>query len=168
VPDSPILLNWLSSSYQKVGDVENARRIACRNYQRNPDYLFAKVGHAHFLLLENDLSGFEQVFDRKYDLKLLYPERTAFHVSEFVSLYGVVIEYLIRTKDLERAELLYDSMAQVAPDAGMTKRIHDLLLSATMLGIMERMEERLRKPRKPRKPRAKKPSSSSPPPPPPA
>src|SRR5207237_1483293 len=45
-PDSPVLQNWLTITYQTAGDDEAAEKIASANYARNPNYLFAKLNVA--------------------------------------------------------------------------------------------------------------------------
>lgn len=45
-PDIPMVLNWLKVAYSRVGDKKNAERFIRLNYQKNPDYVFAKVNYA--------------------------------------------------------------------------------------------------------------------------
>ena len=55
--------------------------IIIKNYQINPSYLFAKVGYAQLCMHDDELDKIPEIFDKKYELKALYPERDFFHVQ---------------------------------------------------------------------------------------
>jgi hypothetical protein len=94
--------------------------LAEENYRNNPDYLFAKINYAQFCLHVGDFDKIPEIFDGKYDLKLLYPRRKQFHVSEFAGFMAVMCAYLSVTGYKETARLFYDSLLAVAPDSELT------------------------------------------------
>jgi len=54
------------------------------------------------------------------DLKQLYPQRTWFHISEFISFAGVMCRYFCAIGERETAVLYYQMLKQVAPRHPMT------------------------------------------------
>ena len=118
-PKTPILYNYLSSAYSRINDRQAAQALTLENYQENPDYLFAKINYAQLCLYEGDPSKIPEIFDNKFDLKLLYPHRNRFHVSEFAGFTGVMCAYYCLTDNRKTAELLYKSLVEVVPDSPM-------------------------------------------------
>jgi hypothetical protein len=45
-PDLPMLSNYLSIAYSHTGAHEQVEQTILENYQRNPDYLFARLKYA--------------------------------------------------------------------------------------------------------------------------
>jgi hypothetical protein len=43
------------------------------------------------------------IFDNKFDLKLLYPHRTTFHVSEYLAFASIMVEYYMRIGEHDAA-----------------------------------------------------------------
>ncbi|MBN1935009.1 MAG: hypothetical protein JW934_10110 [Anaerolineae bacterium] len=60
------------------------------NYRRNPDYLFARLNYAELFLRRGDYERVAEILEHKFDLKLLYPRRNRFHVSEVSNFIGLV------------------------------------------------------------------------------
>jgi tetratricopeptide (TPR) repeat protein len=118
-PNVPRLYNFLSAAYEAIGDRAAAREIVIENYQQNPDYLFAKLNYAQICMMDGDAEKIPDIFDGKFDLKLLYPNRNCFHVTEFAGFTGVTCAYFAATGKQEIAQLLYKSLLEVAPDSNM-------------------------------------------------
>ena len=53
--------------------------------KRFPDYLFGRLAYARDCLERGDLDKVSEIFEGKFDLKLLYPDRERFHVSEVLN-----------------------------------------------------------------------------------
>ena len=45
-PSTPMLLNWLAAAYSNLGRSDKADELIRLNYERNPDYLFARANYA--------------------------------------------------------------------------------------------------------------------------
>ena len=56
-----------------------------------------------------------QILEHKFDLKLLYPKRKRFHISEVVNFMGVVGTYFVDTGQRETARRYYDVLREIAP-----------------------------------------------------
>ena len=68
-----------------------------------------------------------EIFDRKYDLKALYPRRSRFHITEYVSFAHVMCLYFNAIGERERAESIYKGLQETVPDAIETKEVKQAL-----------------------------------------
>jgi hypothetical protein len=126
-PTAGMLLNWLASAQESAGETEKAEATARRNFEANPDYLFARINAASIRLQEGDVAGVEQILENKFDLKLHYPDRDEFHVSEFLAFSALIFKYWIHKGEFERARRLFDIMDQVAPHHDTTRDIRQVV-----------------------------------------
>jgi tetratricopeptide (TPR) repeat protein len=122
-PNTPVLYNYLSMAYAGAGDSEHSEAIARENYRRNPGYLFAKVNYAEVCLQKGDYEEIPRIFNQKYDLKLLYPHRDEFHVSEVVGFMGIMGTYFAEIGEFETADRYYQILEQLDPDHPITTRL---------------------------------------------
>jgi tetratricopeptide (TPR) repeat protein len=122
-PKVPMLYNYLSVAYSRAGERAKAEATILANYQQNPEYLFARVNYAELYLMRGQYEKVAEIFDHKFDLKLLYPKRERFHVTEFTGFMGVVGVYFLATGQRELAEQVYGVLMQVAPDHQLTRRL---------------------------------------------
>jgi len=120
-PDVPMLYNYLSAAYEALGNHAASRETIIENYQKNPDYLFAKINYAQICLMNGETDKVPEIFDGKLDLKLLYPNRNRFHVTEFSGLSAVVCAYYAASGQHELAQKLYKTLLEMAPDSEMTR-----------------------------------------------
>ncbi len=132
-PDEPMLLNWLATALQSAGEMDKAEAIALRNFQANPDYLFAKLNYLHIRLAKGDLEAVERVLDKKFDLKLLYPERNVFHVTEFMALAHLMVCYWVKKGEFKPARLLFGTMEKVAPEHPTTVALRGMIAGTYLL-----------------------------------
>ncbi|MDM8518911.1 hypothetical protein QUF64_02610 [Anaerolineales bacterium HSG6] len=131
-PHIPTLYNHLSLAYSVLGQYEKMKEIIYENYRRNPDYLFARLNYAELYLRQGEYDKIFELFDRKYDLKLLYPKRNKFHISEVTGFMGIMGICFFETGKRDTAEIYYDILRQIAPSYPMTKilrqKLHPSLL----------------------------------------
>jgi tetratricopeptide (TPR) repeat protein len=118
---APLLYNWLAAAYIRIGNHEKADEMQRLNYEKFPDYLFAKINHADTLLMEGKVEQAAKVVDHKFDLKLLFPHRSLFHVSEFVAMASLAIHYYLETGNMDSAERVFAVMQELAPDSPATE-----------------------------------------------
>jgi tetratricopeptide (TPR) repeat protein len=138
-PDAAILLNWLGRCYSLLGDHEQNEAVAARNLERNPDYLFARVHCAQLALQRGELDQIPVIFDDKFDLKLLYPDRSQFHVTEYLAFASVMAEYYMRTGEHELAEATLETMEQIDPDHEVSRRLRELFDTALLLRTVRKL-----------------------------
>jgi tetratricopeptide (TPR) repeat protein len=126
-PHIPKIYNYLSVAYSAAGEQEKAKHLVEENYRRHPEYLFARLNYAEIYLQKGDYAAIPAIFEHKFDLKLLYPKRKRFHVSEMIGFMGVIGPYFYAIGERALAENAYDILRQLAPHHTYTKRLKRLL-----------------------------------------
>jgi tetratricopeptide (TPR) repeat protein len=132
-PNAPILLNWLSAALGRAGDVAGCERVALQNFRANPEYLFARINYAQIRMEEGDLKAVDEILDKKFDLKLLYPERDIFHLSEFRAFSYLMITYWIRKGEFKPARRMFDVLEQMDPDGEITHSLRGAVEGSYLL-----------------------------------
>jgi len=122
-PDVPIFYNYLSVAYKSLGRKEEYEKTLLMLYETHPDYLFGRLGYAEYLLQKGEYSKIPEVFDNKYDLKQLYPNRNQFHVTEAAAFMGIMALYWIAIGDRDIAKRYSDMLKQVAPKHQVTRQV---------------------------------------------
>jgi tetratricopeptide (TPR) repeat protein len=141
-PDVPQLYNHLYTAYHLAGDRAGAERVLAETLQRFPDYLFGRVSYAVECLQQDKPERIPEIFDDKLDLRLLYPERKRFHVSEVMGFYTVLAWYLITQGDRVQAERYYQLLREIDPDHRNTHMIAHMLYPPE---LMSRLRDLLRR-----------------------
>ncbi len=126
-PNTPILYNHLSVAYGYNDQPELAAEVVYKNYKNNPDYLFARLSYAELCMHAGEYDKIPEIFDHKYDLKLLYPKRDVFHVSEVVNFMAIMGIYFYEIGDRETAELFYEPIKKMGRSFEATKALKKLL-----------------------------------------
>ena len=137
-PQLPMLYNYLSVAYSMAGQREKAEAMILENYRRNPDYLFARLNYAELCLEKGDYEQVADILEHKIDLKLLYPNRKRFHISEVVNFMGLVGVYFVEIGEGETAKKYYDILEQIAPDYPMTTRLRRKLFPGPLQRLFGR------------------------------
>ncbi len=122
-PKLPMLYNFLSVAYSQAGQREKAEEVIRENYRRNPDYLFSRLNYAELCRAQGDYKQIAEIFEHKFDLKLLYPNRKRFHISEVASFMGLMGIYFWEMGEREGAERYYEILKEIAPSFPMTKML---------------------------------------------
>ena len=138
-PNVPMLYNFLSVAYSLTGQREKMEEVILENYQRNPDYLFARLNYAELCRLQGDYEQIAEIFEHKFDLKLLYPRRKRFHISEVANFMGLIGVYFFETGQPDVAERYYEMLEQIAPDYPMTRLLQSKLHPTFLGRILKRM-----------------------------
>jgi hypothetical protein len=80
------------------------------------------------------------ILDNKLDLKLLYPHRSTFHVTEYLAFSSVMVDYYMRIGEHEAARTVFRTMEQIDPDHEMTDRLRDLLETSLLLRALRKFK----------------------------
>jgi hypothetical protein len=126
--------------------MEKAEACVLEAYRRHPTYLFAKVNYANVCLQKGEISKIPEIFDHKLDLKLLYPRRTRFHVSEFTGFAGVMCRYYGAIGEWDAAVIYYQILKQLAPKHPITKHAKRLLYPRFWIRWLRKWADRLDEP----------------------
>jgi tetratricopeptide (TPR) repeat protein len=132
-PKVPKLYNFLSVAYSNLGNREQAKLWAEKNYLNNPEYIFARLNWAETCILEGNYEKVPEIFDHNFDIKAMYPARDVFHVTEVVGFMGVAGLYFAYTGKMETAEIFYRNLKKLAPDHPFTKRLKKRLLFKSVM-----------------------------------
>ncbi len=107
-PHNPLFRNNLLSIRKALNeslDYETELRNLLRDF---PDYLFAKTNYAKWLLLHERASEIPLLFEHKYNLKEVYPDRDIFHISEHLSFYCCWGNYFLAHDRFDCATRCYE------------------------------------------------------------
>ena len=137
-PDIPMLYNFLGAAYSRAGKHEQAERTVLENCRRNPDYLFARLNYADICLFRGEYTKVAEILENKFDLKLLYPHRSLFHVSEFTAFMRVIGTYFLGIGERKTAEVAYKALRKIDPDSEATR----LLKTALDLNRMQKLMQK--------------------------
>ncbi len=132
-PTVPVLGNYLYVAYMLSGDEEKSDAMMLENYQRHPSYLFAKLTYGQYLLKQDNIKEFEQVFENKFDLRALYPNKRKYHVAEIISFWGVMGLYHCAVNNWEAVAAICNLLQQFAPQHEVTKLLNTRLQQARQL-----------------------------------
>ncbi|MCP5088314.1 MAG: hypothetical protein GY952_16100 [Rhodobacteraceae bacterium] len=138
-PDVRQLYNYLHIAYQKLGDQTNAQRVLQETLERFPDYLFGRIAYATDCLQRGEAEKVPEIFEGKYELKLLYPERKRFHISEVLGFYSVMAWYFHTQGEPSRAATYYELMRQLDPEHRNTRFIKRLLYPSWLNALLRRL-----------------------------
>ena len=115
-PQIPVFGNYLAVAYEQIGDYEKSEYWLEENYRRHPDYLISRVNMGEKYLREKRLDKVEEVLAGKFDLKLLYPDRDVFHVTEAIAFFGLAGKYFWFKGQKQQARVCYELLAKIQPD----------------------------------------------------
>ncbi len=87
-----------------------------------------------------------EIFENKYDLKLLYPKRQRFHVSEVLGFCAAMAWYFHSRGESDRAETYYELMCQLDPEHRNTQFIKRLLYPSRLNKLLRRLVARKPRP----------------------
>lgn len=129
-PNVPALYNYLYVCCYKLGERAEAGRLLQETAQRFPDYLFGRISWAEECLKRGEPEKIAEIFGGKFDLKLLYPERVRFHLSEVLSFHSIVARYFHALGNRAQAQRSYELMCQLNPEHPTTRLVGRTLHSS--------------------------------------
>jgi tetratricopeptide (TPR) repeat protein len=144
-PQVPQIYNYLAVAYSRTGEIEKLEEITKENIRKNPNYLFAKINYAEFCLQREEYEKIPEIFDQKFDLQMLYPNRKKFHVTEFANFMGVIGIYFLRTGQRELAERYNKTLQEIASEYPAAERLDFELKAGNVMQTLRRLVEKQRK-----------------------
>jgi tetratricopeptide (TPR) repeat protein len=138
-PDAATLYNYLAVTYTALGDQKSADAVARENFERNPDYLFARLNHAHALLMKRDAEGAAEVLRHRFELRDHLPGREVFHRSEFVGFTAMVGLYHAVTGNRARAEEMLAWLEELDPDLPAAAALREKLYPPLFESFLDRV-----------------------------
>ena len=120
-PQVPQIFNYLAAAYNLTGSNKFDTCVE-ENYKKHPDYVFARVHYAGQCLDKNEPEKIPEIFKEGYELKLLYPHRNCFHITEFIAFNAFMCRYYDTIGKRDAAEVVLKSLEKIAPEHPMTKQ----------------------------------------------
>ncbi|MDM8561664.1 hypothetical protein [Candidatus Parabeggiatoa sp. HSG14] len=144
-PNVPIFHNFLAVAYNATGQEEKAESFLVAAYQKHTDYLFAKTNYALHCLRNKKADKIPEIFNNKFDLKLLYPRRNIFHITEFVAFNSVVALYHHKQGHCQIAEKYYQLLKDSDPKNQLTKMVKRQLHPNFFQRLLDKLAVKLEK-----------------------
>ena len=110
--------------------------------ERFPDYLFGRIAYARNCLERGDLDKVSEIFEGKFDLKLLYPDRERFHTSEVLNFGYIMAWYFHAKGDRDRAEMYYNILQQIDPKHETTQAAKQLLHPSPIAAWLRKLAQK--------------------------
>ncbi|MEK7339963.1 MAG: hypothetical protein AABZ92_04525 [Verrucomicrobiota bacterium] len=96
--------NLLAFAYLRLKKGKQAEELIRITYEMHPSYLCAKINYADQCLRVKKIQEIPAIFNHKRDLLELYPDRFAFHYSEFRGFMVCMGFYHLACKDRDYAD----------------------------------------------------------------
>ncbi|MEW5802002.1 MAG: hypothetical protein AB1847_07845 [bacterium] len=138
-PQVPVLDNYLTAAYRLTGQEEKADSLTLESYKRHPDYLFSKIDYAFYCLQQGDPYKIPEIFDHKLELRLLYPDRRKFHISEFMSFMGIMALYNNAIGERKTAIKYYEIIKQVDPSYDLVRVLKSVLYPPLLVRLLRKI-----------------------------
>lgn len=122
-PDERRIYNLISVCYNQLGKNKLALEMLKETYTRFPDYLFARTGIMRQAFNENKHQRYNEIFGKKFNLQVLYPERDRFHITEALDFYNVAGIYFTREKKYYLALQCLKILVKLAPNDQLTSML---------------------------------------------
>lgn len=148
-PQVPVFYNFLNVAYEATGQKDKAYAILNEVYRKHPDYLFARTNYAFYCLKNQEPEKVPEIFEYKFDLKLLYPQRYVFHITEFTAFYSVMALYHHAIGNYKLAKIYYKMLREYDPEHKMTKtvrrQLYPTFLQKVLVNLTIKFEDKVEK-----------------------
>ncbi|MCH9632478.1 MAG: hypothetical protein S4CHLAM6_08140 [Chlamydiae bacterium] len=102
-PELPEVYNLLCYTLIRRKKIRKAEKLVEENYQKNPQYLFARINYADQCLRKNKTAMVSEIFENKSHLDQLYPSRKFYHYSELLGFICLMGFYYLKLGERELA-----------------------------------------------------------------
>lgn len=123
----PMFFNWLGTAYGALGEIQAMEATIRENYERNPQYLFARFNYAELCLDSDDPEAAREAIGGTLDIRALLGGRKRVHVSELAGFFYIVARYHLQTGDRAGAEKVFAILEDAAPDEPGTEELRRLM-----------------------------------------
>jgi Plasmid pRiA4b ORF-3-like protein len=146
-PDIPMVYNLLRNAYAAMKQDNERQAIDTECYERFPQYLFAKIHYAE-QFLASDPARAKAVFGDVFNLALLYPKRTMFHISEVMAFAFFAVRYYVVMKDMDNARFWAELMETLDENDPLARAAATMVeQSAEIFSIANALQSMISKPR---------------------
>jgi hypothetical protein len=143
-PSVPILKNFLSVAYNNLGNYKKAQEVNNWILAEHPDYLFARLNQAHGYIRNGEYEKVPLVLGEAMEIKMLYPERDVFHLTEVTGFLLAAVRYFTAIENLKLAENRLEILKEIAPDHHDTEQAETFLLPLRLLEGSKRWADEMK------------------------
>ena len=136
-PAIPHFKNYLSTYYALIGDNAMAEEVNNKILEGHPDYLYARLNKALSLMDRGEAEKVPDILGEFMDIKMLYPDRNAFHELEVLSFLKIAVLYFIAIDDNEAAKMRLDMMMEIDDEHNDTYIARQHMVKYTGLKLAE-------------------------------
>ena len=111
--NNPQLYSFLANANIKLGNLDKADEWTELGHKKFPDYLFGKISYAQTLLQKGEAPKVLEVFNNKFDLKSLLPNRKEFHILEVVNFYSIMCLYFTTQGKISSANVYWKELKEI-------------------------------------------------------
>ncbi|OFY33401.1 MAG: hypothetical protein A2275_18160 [Bacteroidetes bacterium RIFOXYA12_FULL_35_11] len=134
-PHVPVLKNYLAIAYQLKGELDKYEETSRLMVKEHPDYLFGKIQLSRCYLKKKQYNLIPDLFENKFNINELYPERDIFHMSEILSFYFIIVQYFVGIGDNRSAWVKFEILDRAAPDSSERDVCFNLIMKNTAENI---------------------------------
>jgi hypothetical protein len=113
-PGNPTFRNFLANTYIRLNEKELADKTIIETFEQLPEYFHAKIQYAQLLTRTGQPEKVMALFNHKYTLPDLFPERNVFHYSEAISFYSTMMDLFLIQGELYLAFAYYNLFRAIA------------------------------------------------------
>jgi len=137
-PGNPVLLCWLSYSYNRIGQKRRSQELLKENDALNPTHLFVRFDYAVYQIKYHKNHQIVPLLcNNTFNLDELYPERKVFHTAEISAFYHALGLYFVCMGDLKTAALLVDTLKDI--DLENSEAVEDIEFALRAAKIKQMM-----------------------------
>ncbi len=114
-PNAPTFYNFLYVHYEVNGNDEKALEWMLYTAKKFPNYLFAKINLASMYVKLGELEKVPNLIGLHFNLKIIAPEKTLFHITEARAMTDLAINYYCKIGEIEKAEDFYNEYKKRFP-----------------------------------------------------
>ncbi len=140
-PNHPQFKNYLYVLYSRLKEKKKMFEVNRWIIEEHPNYLFGKLNLATEFYQKEEYDKMPEILGKGMELKLLYPHRQTFHITEVMSFYKCAILYFTAIGNFEQAQIRYNIMYELAPNSPDTEFVNQQILNASLLVAQKRIEE---------------------------
>ena len=143
-PKIPHFKNYLGTLYTITGNNYKADEINKIIQDQHPDYLFGKLNLASAYYYKGQHTKMTEILGDQMDLKMLYPERDVFQLSEVLNFLKITVLYYVAADDGENAESNFKALKEIEQRFELESAESDQVFGFMASLRMKRMQDKLR------------------------
>lgn len=135
-PDDKTFSNYLAAAYLRNGEKVKGEQKIKDNFEARPNYLFARFQLAEIYIDDELFEKVKDLFEDKWDLKLLLPERDVFHISEVRSMLYIAARYAYWIDNQAWFNRCYETLTELDPDCSEITKLMQFVLTTRLRSMI--------------------------------